>query len=88
MSQLSDSSMFMLFFYLDSLQKMRAVGGRESKACEEMEKKGFDQRPEEAQISTINHLFQILGDDSQNSWLNSLSVDGREEAYKEGRWFG
>ena len=49
---------------------MRAAGGRESKACEEMEKKGFDQQPEQAQKSTINHSFQILGDDGQNSWLN------------------
>ena len=46
------------------------AGGRESKACEEMEKKGFDQQPEQAQKSTINHSFQILGDDGQNSWLN------------------
>ena len=53
----------------NSSSKMRAAGGRESKVCEEMEKKGFDQRPEEAQISTINHLFQILRDDGQNSWL-------------------
>ena len=49
---------------------MRAAGGRESKACEEMEKKGFDQQPEEAQITTINHSFRILGVDCQNSWLN------------------
>ena len=41
---------------------MRAAGGCESKACEEMEKKGFDQQPEEAQSdrdlrSTIRFEF-------------------------------
>ena len=53
----------------NSSPKMRAAGGCESKACEEMEKKGFDQQPEEAQRSTI-HSFRILGDNGQNSWLN------------------
>ena len=41
---------------------MRAAGGRESKVCEEMEKKGFDQRPEEAQISTFVELGGGVGD--------------------------
>ena len=34
--------------------KTKAAGGRESKAREEMEKKGFDTQPMEAQMSTIN----------------------------------
>ena len=59
-----------------------AAGGCESKACEVMEKKGFDQQPEEAQKSTINHLFRIHGGDGQNSWLNIYVCGWKRKAYK------
>ena len=50
-------------------QKTRAAGGRESKACDEMEKrsKRFNQRPKEAHKSSLKHLFRNFGGDSQVS---------------------
>ena len=52
--------------------KTKAAGGRKSKANEEMEKKGFGTQPTEVQMSMINDLFRILGDDGLFSWLNVI----------------
>ena len=47
-----------------------AAGGRESKACEEMERMDEDARPKEAQTSTLNRSKRVvLGGDLQNAWL-------------------
>ena len=48
---------------LNSSSKRGQAGGREPKAGKEMEKKGLNQRPKEAQTSMIKHSFRGFGGD-------------------------
>ena len=49
------------------------------------EEEFFEQRPEEPQTSTTNHLFRILGVDGQNSWLDVFICGWNAWSNKERR---
>ena len=63
--------------FTNSYVKWIRAGGRESNACEKMEKKEFDQRTKETQTSTRQNIrFEASGAMAKPHELSYISVYG------------